>query len=475
MTNHFIHEYFSIVNANTRAFFSFYITNRWLAIRLDAITTLVSGMTALFIVVSRGSLSPALAGLALSYSLQMSGMFQFTVRLVAETQSRFVSVERIQDYIRTTPQEGVPPELEDEEDYENGNSSHSKTMSDIIEENENENEENENNENSENNGGEDDNNGIISGASSTNHSLSTHHKAKILANHLFSTLPFLDCFSTSQRHTRLEEPQQQHQLSSVRVHKPLIDVPEDWPSEGKIEFRSVKLRYRENLPLVLKKLNCKISGKEKIGIAGRTGAGKSSIAVALFRLVELSGGSILIDGVDISRVELSVLRSRLSIIPQDPVLFVGTIRYNLDPFEKYTDQEIWDALSKAHMESRVRSMPLRLETPVVENGENFSVGERQLFCMARALLRHSKILVLDESTSAIDTETDALVQKTIRECFQDCTLLTIAHRLNTILDSDKILVMADGAALEYDTPSNLLANSESKFSSMIATSEQSNF
>ncbi|ELW46895.1 Multidrug resistance-associated protein 5 [Tupaia chinensis] len=245
----------------------------------------------------------------------------------------------------------------------------------------------------------------------------------------------------------------------------------DWPQEGEVTFENAEMRYRENLPLVLKKVSFTIKPKEKIGIVGRTGSGKSSLGMALFRLVELSGGCIKIDGVRISDIGLADLRSKLSIIPQEPVLFSGTVRSNLDPFNQYTEDQIWDALERTHMKECIAQLPLELESEVMENGENFSVGERQLLCIARALLRHCKILILDEATAAMDTETDLLIQETIREAFADCTMLTIAHRLHTVLGSDRIMVLAQGQVVEFDTPSVLLSNDSSRFYAMFAAAE----
>ncbi|XP_057372866.1 ATP-binding cassette sub-family C member 5-like [Daphnia carinata] len=249
--------------------------------------------------------------------------------------------------------------------------------------------------------------------------------------------------------------------------------PLDWPTKGSIQFSNVKMRYRHNLPLVLDGVSFDIEPQAKIGIVGRTGSGKSSLGVALFRLVDLSSGVIKIDGINISEMGLEDLRSKLSIIPQDPVLFIGTIRYNLDPFQKYSDDAIWEAVERTNMKEKVKALPGQLDSPVIENGENFSVGERQLLCMARALLRHSKILLLDEATAAIDTQTDALVQRTLREAFKDCTILTIAHRLNTVLQCDKILVLHDGKVMEYDKPSILMTKSDSIFAGMMSVAEVS--
>ncbi|XP_065058100.1 ATP-binding cassette sub-family C member 5-like [Rhopilema esculentum] len=348
------------VDRNSLPFFMFFLSSRWFSIRLDFLCVVTSTVTAIIAVVTAGSsVSPALAGLAIMYSLRITGLFQFTCRLAAETESRFTSVERMDHYARCLEQEGP---------FEKG------------------------------------------------------------------------------------------------------DAPANWPSDGRIEFVDVKLRYRPNQPLVLKDVSFSIKAMEKIGIAGRSGAGKSSIFVALLRLAEIDEGQLLIDDQDISEIGLTDLRSKLSIIPQDPVLFVGTLRYNLDPFGKRGDEELWLALEKAHMKDTVANLPLKLETLVVENGENFSVGERQLLCMARALVRKSKVLLLDEATAAVDTHTDTNIQITIREAFKDCTVLTIAHRLNTIMECDRIMVVDSGQVAEFDTPSNLMSDESSKFSTLVKSS-----
>ncbi|MQL75607.1 hypothetical protein Taro_007977 [Colocasia esculenta] len=250
--------------------------------------------------------------------------------------------------------------------------------------------------------------------------------------------------------------------------------PPGWPSSGDIRFQDVVLRYRPELPPVLHGISFTITGSEKVGIVGRTGAGKSSMLNALFRIVELERGQIFIDECDISKLGLTDLRKVLGIIPQSPVLFSGTIRFNLDPFNEHNDADLWEALERAHLKDAVRRNSLGLDAEVSEAGENFSVGQRQLLSLARALLRRSKILVLDEATAAVDVRTDALIQKTIREEFKSCTMLIIAHRLNTIIDCDRVLVLSAGRLLEFDSPEDLLSNEESAFSKMVQSTGAAN-
>ncbi|KAI0229208.1 hypothetical protein L0F63_004555 [Massospora cicadina] len=228
-----------------------------------------------------------------------------------------------------------------------------------------------------------------------------------------------------------------------------VEIPDtkpanSWPAEGQIEFRNVVLRYHKFGVNVLKNVSFIIRPSEKVGIVGRTGSGKSTLLVSLLRIVEAAEGQILIDGVDIAKLGLKDLRTKVAIIPQEPVLFVGSIRTNLDPFNQTTDEEIWRALDAVHLADKIRSMPNQLESEVIENGKNFSLGQRQLFCIARAVLSNTKVLVLDEATAAIDMATDLIIQSAIKENFAGMTVLTIAHRLNTIIECDKVLVMDGG-------------------------------
>uniref|UniRef100_A0A1D1Z5A5 ABC-type xenobiotic transporter n=2 Tax=Anthurium amnicola TaxID=1678845 RepID=A0A1D1Z5A5_9ARAE len=250
--------------------------------------------------------------------------------------------------------------------------------------------------------------------------------------------------------------------------------PPGWPSSGVIKFQDVVLRYRPELPPVLHGISFTITASEKVGIVGRTGAGKSSMLNALFRIVELERGQIFIDDYDVSKLGLSDLRQVLGIIPQSPVLFSGTVRFNLDPFNEHNDADLWEALERAHLKDAIRRNSLGLDAEVSEAGENFSVGQRQLLSLARALLRRSKILVLDEATAAVDVRTDALIQRTIREEFKTCTMLIIAHRLNTIIDCDRVLVLGSGQVLEFDTPEDLLSNEENAFSKMVQSTGAAN-
>lgn len=248
--------------------------------------------------------------------------------------------------------------------------------------------------------------------------------------------------------------------------------PSEWPTQGEIKIQNMSMRYRDG-PLVLKGISVAFKGGEKIGVVGRTGSGKSSLMSALFRITEMEqdGGKIMIDGKDISQIGLNVLRLNLSIIPQDPVMFSNTVRYNLDPFGEKSEYELWEALKKVQLAEAIAVLPDGLDELVAEGGENFSQGQRQLLCIARSLLRKPKILVMDEATASIDNTTDAAIQSMIRENFASATILTIAHRLNTIMDSDRVLVLDDGRVAEFDSPSELISKG-GIFASMVEKSKQ---
>lgn len=363
------------VDKNMRAYHPAINANRWLAVRLEFLGSVVILGAAGFAILSlrSGTLSAGLVGLSVSYALQITQSLNWIVRMSVEVETNIVAVERVMEYSSLTPE-----------------------AEEVIEDS-----------------------------------------------------------------------------------RP----PTNWPQAGKIEFNDYSTRYRPDLDLVLKNINLSIMSKEKVGIVGRTGAGKSSLTLALFRIIEAANGNITIDDINTSTIGLKDLRQNLSIIPQDSQVFEGTIRSNLDPFGRYTTDQLWKALELSHLKPHVLTMFKEaqedyantedksdteeifnaLDVKLAEGGSNLSVGQRQLMCLARALLIQSHILVLDEATAAVDVETDKVLQQTIRSEFKDRTILTIAHRINTILDSDKILVLEKGEVAEFDKPSVLLKNKNSLF------------
>ncbi|XP_050313202.1 multidrug resistance-associated protein 1-like [Anthonomus grandis grandis] len=344
------------VDKNQKVIYPNNTSGRWLAVRLEMIGNLIILFAALLAVFNTTGLSPALVGLSVSYSMNITNTLNFLVRMISDVETTIVAVERMKEYS--------------------------------------------------------------------------------------------------------EKPQEASwEIASTKPSP-------EWPEKGQVEFKDYSVRYRPGLDLVLQKINFNVHGGEKVGIVGRTGAGKSSLTLSLFRIIEAAEGQIRIDGKTIGELGLHDLRSKLTIIPQDAVLFSGTLRMNLDPFNLYADQDVWSALELAHLKEFVKDLAAGLNHKVSEGGENLSVGQRQLICLARALLRKTKILILDEATAAVDLETDDLIQKTIRTAFADCTVLTIAHRLNTIIDSDRVLVLDKGQIAEFESPNKLLENKESIFFGM---------
>ncbi|KAH7302714.1 hypothetical protein KP509_23G084100 [Ceratopteris richardii] len=244
--------------------------------------------------------------------------------------------------------------------------------------------------------------------------------------------------------------------------------PSHWPSKGKMVLEGLKIRYRSNSPLVLKGISCTFEGGQKVGVVGRTGSGKTTLISAIFRLVEPYEGTVCIDGIDITRIGLHDLRFKLGIIPQEPVLFRGTVRTNLDPLNQYTDLEVWETLNKCQLGNVIRRLPLQLDSPVADQGENWSAGQRQLFCLGRVLLKRSQVLVLDEATASIDSATDALLQRLIRDEFLACTVITVAHRIPTVIDSDLVLALRDGYLVECASPKRLMEQKTSLFAQLVA-------
>uniref|UniRef100_A0AAQ5WZB3 ATP-binding cassette, sub-family C (CFTR/MRP), member 8 n=1 Tax=Amphiprion ocellaris TaxID=80972 RepID=A0AAQ5WZB3_AMPOC len=263
------------------------------------------------------------------------------------------------------------------------------------------------------------------------------------------------------------EPENYEGLLSECSDAAVSQVPDGWPREGEIKIQNLSVRYDTTLKPVLKNVNAHVSPGQKVGICGRTGSGKSSFSLAFFRMVDMFEGRIVIDNIDISKLPLQTLRSRLSIILQDPILFSGTIRFNLDPEMKATDEMLWEALEIAQLKPVVKSLPGGLDATVTEGGENFSQGQRQLFCLARAFVRKSSILIMDEATASIDMATESILQKVVMTAFADRTVVTIAHRVHTILNADLVIVMKRGIILEYDRPQALLEKEDSVFASFV--------
>lgn len=239
-----------------------------------------------------------------------------------------------------------------------------------------------------------------------------------------------------------------------------------WPENGSMKFERVWLSYDQNDVYQLRDVSFEIKGGEKVGIVGRSGAGKSTIMTAILRLAEPKG-KIIIDDVIVGEIGLHELRTVISIIPQDPILFSGTLRENMDPFSEFTDEEIWTVLEHVQMKNKIFNITGQLLSPVEASGSNFSAGERQLLCLARAMMRKNRILIIDEATANVDSNTDSLIQEVVRERFEQCTVLTIAHRLETIIDSDKVFVVDAGRVAENDHPHTLLQNEDGLFYKLV--------
>ncbi|NXK25049.1 MRP2 protein, partial [Arenaria interpres] len=349
----FLQQNENTMDINQKTVYSWIISNRWLAIRLEFVGSLVVFFSALLAVISKGTLEGGIVGLSVSSALNVTQTLNWLVRTSSELETNIVAVERVHEYTKVKNEVRRPGEAG--------------TKGDSL--------------------------GDGQGRNA-------------------------------------------HQTEIESIF-PIFFSPASWS--------------KQLFP--------------QVGVVGRTGAGKSSLTNCLFRVLEAAGGSIFIDEVDIATIGLHDLRQNLTIIPQDPVLFTGTLRMNLDPFDQYTDEEVWKALELAHLKTYVQALPEGLLHLVSEGGENLSVGQRQLVCLARALLRKAKILILDEATAAVDLETDHLIQTTIRSEFADCTVLTIAHRLHTIMDSNRVLVLQAGRIAEYDSPEELLKK-QGVFSSM---------
>jgi ABC-type multidrug transport system fused ATPase/permease subunit len=421
-TRDFERRFIDCQDANSRAYYIYLASHRWMSIRLDALAVVLVAGTGYGAMCMKAlsDVDSGLIGLALSFMLQIGPLFAWMVRQSGEVENIMVSVERVLDYCNVAPEAFLR-------------------------------------------GGE---TGGTGGTGETDETGTGNNSSSIAA------------------------------------------VPSLWPREGCIQFENVCCRHRANLPLTLKGITCTIPGGSNVGIVGRTGAGKTTLVAALFRLIELdkrgsnpysyshshsqSGGGgdgvggggvpsrIVIDGVDVSSIGLHDLRTNLSVIAQTPVLFSGTVRENLDPFSEYSDDAIWSALGEVAMRETIAGLydsdglssnsgkgnnngssnsRLGLGSIITESGSNFSVGQRQLLCLARAILPRNRILLLDEATANVDIETDAMIQRAVRRKFATSTVLMIAHRLDTIIDCDKIMVMDNGHLVEYDSPHALLSAS----------------
>ena len=405
----FARESSRLVDMSSRTYWQLYAMNRWVAIRVDVITTLMVTATALFCVFARESLSPGLAGLAISYSLSMAGILQYSMRLATETEQAFLSVERLTFFSTKLPWErecarGVAPISEAEAEAVLGASA-----------------------------------GADADAAAAAPLLVVASSARAPAVAPVSAATAALCHAS---------------WLPSSFNRALI--ARGWPSRGRVDFLGVNVRYREGLPLVLRGVSFTAQAGHTVGIVGRTGSGKTTLSLALFRVLELAAGAILVDGVDAARVNLHQLRRRLSIIPQDPQLWRGTLRYNLDLFSEASDEAVWSALDRVGLAGFARVQPAQLGAEVQEGGSNLSAGQRQLVCLARALLRGSRVVLLDEATSSLDAASDALVQRTLRTHMRGVTQLVVAHRLETVADCDRVLVMDGGCVAEYDAPAALL-------------------
>ena len=278
-------------------------------------------------------------------------------------------------------------------------------------------------------------------------------------------IEFLSSFSNFENTmTKMERSLSYTKIISERPQQLTSDFGlRDWPSKGEILFENFNVKYRNDTEIVLKNINFHLEPGEHLGVVGRTGSGKSTITLCLFRILEAFSGKIYIDGVDISKVGLQKLRESITIIPQDSTLMDGTLRYNIDPIKAYSDQEIIQVMKKIGFDYIIKQNRDGLDQNISENGSNLSIGEKQLICITRAILRKSKIIVLDEATASIDYKTEEIIQKALNEILSDSTMISIAHRIKTVMNSDKILVLENGEIIEFDTPENLLNNKKSLF------------
>ncbi|KAI8867045.1 hypothetical protein GQ42DRAFT_150094 [Ramicandelaber brevisporus] len=367
-TNRVVGDFLERLDTSNRAALSAVMVQRWLAVRVDLISNLLLFSVAVIVIILRGKIDPGVAGMVVSYSLQITGNFSWSVRQFADVESNMSSVERLEQYADELKSECSLPRMNDGK-----------------------------------------------------------HAA-----------------------------------------------PPGWPSNGAIDFDHIQMRYRPDLPFALDDFTTAIKPGERVAIIGRSGSGKSSVVNVLFRMMPIDGGSVAIDGIDTGSLDVRTLRSALAIIPQQPALFSGSLRLNLDPGMRLVtssslsssastseDDALWAALERVELRHVVEKLPGGLDAPIDKG--TFSTGQSQLLCLARTLLAQSKVLVMDEASANLDGHTEELVQQIVRREFADCTIIAIAHRLDTVIDSDRIIVMDGGRIIESGSPHNLLANSQSAF------------
>ena len=491
----------SHVDRNIMAELLFETSSRWLGIRLDALNAFTVALLTGLSVYLAEFLDPGLLAVALVQSLQLAGILQYSIRQAAEVENLMTSVERVSAYSRLRVEQGSGSGAgagagrgaagaassgaggasgNANGDRGGGTGAYQSPMQRI-------------------------------GIGRTGNSPPNGTRTK---NAQVVDSEGSDGRGSDSGGGSSSSPSAGTTMVAVAVHDDVnvnvdvdagVDVSVDanpskqgggvqnngrWPLAGEVKVEGLRLRYRSTLPLALRGVDFTLGAGKIMGVVGRTGSGKSTLLTAFFRLVEAEAGSIRVDGADVRTMDLFTVRRGLTIIPQDPTLFEGTVRSNLDPFSEYNDEQIWEALRTCHLDKTIVARhgedgndgggdgggggngaaggaSEQLRTRVTGGGLNFSVGQRQLMCVARALIRRPKLLLLDEATASIDPETDRLIQHTIRSCFQGCTMLIIAHRLETIIDADRILVLDGGEVMECGTPARLLARPDSAFGALV--------
>ncbi|EZG83063.1 putative multidrug resistance-associated protein 1 [Gregarina niphandrodes] len=439
----FIGHHLKWLDESMSAIYIYTVSNRWLSIRLECVGTIIVVCAGLFCIMLKSRLTGGSAGLALSYAINVTSSINSLVRLSGDRETDIIALERTIEYDQdeNCPQEDYVGKPRSRNTPSDVNVSGIQTKSYIA---------------------------VARSGEAKSGELATVTRSGELATVTRSgelaTVTRSGELATVTRSGELATVTQSGELAAVTQSNRVMS--QQASGSTSLEFKNVSLRYRVGLPFALKNVSFSITRGEKVGIVGRTGAGKSSILVCLLRLVDVTEGEILMNNRNIDRHAVDRLRMELAIIPQDPVVFTGTIKSNLDPFRMTDAGTLWEALEKACLKTFVESLPGQLEHPVFENGRNLSVGQKQLLCLARVLIRKTKILLLDEATSAVDPQTDALIQQCLRTEFKDTTIVTIAHRLKSVVDYDRVIVMDAGTIKEQGNPETLLQDRASEFYTM---------